>query len=178
MRKARIAAAVTALFFMVGVSGPAMASTAGVSRALNPSVSFQPDGLNGTWHVCPKLDRSYCITSPGTGQQAEINTSGYAAITLASIPDGPNTYTFTNSHGKCLRENGQDEVIIQGSGCNTSDPNEQWVANEDNSGYYFYNNGEGNLLVVDQIAPGTGVRGGTTNDDWHWLICGDGGCSG
>jgi hypothetical protein len=178
MRKARIAAVMTALLFMVGVSAPAMASTAAHQRALaSPAASFQPDQLNGTFHICTKLIDNYCITSPGTGKQAEINTSGYAALTLASIPGHPNTYTFTNSHGKCLRENGQDEVIIQGTGCNTGDPNEQWVANLDSSGYYFHNNGEDNLLVVDQIAPQAGVCGGTTNNDWHWYLCWDGACA-
>jgi hypothetical protein len=171
MRKARIAAALMALLFMVGVSAPAMASTAAPGRALAPSASFDSGPLNGGWHLCAKLDDLYCITSPGTGLQAEINTSGYATITLASIPDGPNTYTFTNSHGKCLRENGLDEVIIQGTGCNTGDPDEQWVANNDSDGYYFYNNGQGNLLVVPSIFKGAKVSGGTTNYDWHWYIC-------
>jgi hypothetical protein len=171
MRKARFVAVLTALF-MVGLSGPAVASTAAHQSALAPSAGSQTDGpLNGTWTICTRLDADYCITSPGTGKQAEINTSGYANITLASIPDGPNTYTFTNAHGNCLRENGLDEVIIQGSGCNTGDPNEQWVENGDSSGIYFYNNGEGNLLVVGMITPGAKVSGGTTNNDWHWYLC-------
>jgi hypothetical protein len=128
MRKARIAAVMTAVLFMVGVSAPAMASTAARQRALALS------GLNGTFHICTKLNDSYCIISNGTGFQAAINTSGYAALTLASIPGSAGTYTFTTGHGKCLRENGQHQVITQGTGCNTGDADEQWVANLDSNG--------------------------------------------
>jgi hypothetical protein len=179
MRKAQIAGVMTAVLIMVGVSAPAMASTAAHQRALASSAaSFdQLSGLNGTFHVCTRLIDSYCIISNGTGLQAAINTSGYAALTLASIPGSPGTYTFTTSHGKCLRENGQHQVITQGTGCNTGDPDEQWVAHLDSDGYYFHNNGQDNLLTVDQIAPQAQVWGGTTNDDWHWYLCWNGACA-
>jgi hypothetical protein len=173
MRKARIAAAITAMLFMAGVSAPALASTSAHQRGHAGSTSgLTPDAeFSGTFHICTNLNNHYCLISNGSATPMTIASSGYANVTLTEIPGFTNTYTFTNGNGKCVRENSTGTVRTESTGCNSSDPSEQWVPNSTSGGVYFHNNGQDNLMVVQSITAGGDVKGGTTKNDWHWLEC-------
>jgi len=171
---AAIGTSVVVALGTAGSSGTAEAAATGSIQAQTVhhlAPSSNPGGLgNGPWYFCPKNQTtiSECIISNGAGNQMTIHSSGYAALTFASVGSG--YYTLKNAAGHCVYETSGKRVQLRSGGC-LGVKDEEWSWKYDDTGFFFKNKGRGNILVTDGTVDGFKVWGGTTSQYWHWYLC-------
>ena len=170
-------AIIPAVVLLIAGASPALASAPAHHPVLAGHLAKVPDTTSGE-HLCAALNTNLCLHGNGTYNQMTIETSEYTDVTFTQVPNWPTgTYTLTNAGGNCIRENNENRVNVEASGCNITDLNEIWALYQDGTaGYHLTNQGRNNLMVVDGMVAGYKVWGGGTSQYWHWFLCSGGWC--
>lgn len=152
----RILAVLAALMVVIGLATPA----ASASTQSAPAVA---DSWSG--HLVANVDHSLGVTFPGTGHQATVTTSpGNTTIEFINATD----VIIKNNNGNCLymRDAANGHAVMEASGCNTSNPAQQWLESSNlNSQFAFQNVDYGYYLGLSCTpsngSPLWGVTGNT-----------------
>lgn len=158
-----------AFIAVIGLSAPAAFAESNPSPTHGNGITAT---VAGPFHIIANDNTSVGITYPGTGDQATITSNpGTSYLEGATA----STWVIHNSNGNCLRmrDANNNYAVMEESGCNTSDKNEQFVWTIPNSTSQFKNVATGQYLGVSCPAKnGNKVWGVTGNSGtcYNWQM--------